>query len=85
MSMNQDTDTDPDHGQPRRMSRQVEIADIGCGFGGLLVALSSVFPETLMIGMFLIRRCVLPFNFQVKTLTLPLSLLLLFAAFSPLI
>lgn len=30
---------------------QVEVADIGCGFGGLLVALSPVFPETLMVGM----------------------------------
>jgi tRNA (guanine-N7-)-methyltransferase len=30
---------------------QVEVADIGCGFGGLLVALSPVFPGTLMVGM----------------------------------
>ena len=29
---------------------KVEIADIGCGFGGLLVALSPLFPKTLMIG-----------------------------------
>lgn len=33
------------------LTRQVEIADIGCGFGGLLVALSPLFPETLMVGM----------------------------------
>ena len=33
------------------MARQVEMADIGCGFGGLLVALSPLFPDTLMIGM----------------------------------
>lgn len=32
------------------MSKQVEFADIGCGFGGLLVALSPLFPETLMLG-----------------------------------
>jgi tRNA (guanine-N7-)-methyltransferase len=32
------------------MKKQVEIADIGCGFGGLLVALSPLFPDTLMIG-----------------------------------
>lgn len=31
--------------------RQVEFADIGCGYGGLLVALSTMFPETLMLGM----------------------------------
>jgi tRNA G46 methylase TrmB len=32
------------------MMKQVEIADIGCGFGGLLVALSPLFPNTLMLG-----------------------------------
>jgi tRNA (guanine-N7-)-methyltransferase len=32
------------------MTKAVEIADIGCGFGGLLVALSPVFPETLILG-----------------------------------
>ncbi|KAF2859835.1 putative methyltransferase [Piedraia hortae CBS 480.64] len=31
--------------------RRVEVADIGCGFGGLLFALSPLFPETLMLGM----------------------------------
>lgn len=30
---------------------QVEFADIGCGYGGLLVALSKIFPSTLMLGM----------------------------------
>ncbi|KAK7099083.1 tRNA (guanine-N(7)-)-methyltransferase B-like [Littorina saxatilis] len=29
----------------------VEFADIGCGYGGLLVSLSTLFPETLMLGM----------------------------------
>jgi tRNA (guanine-N7-)-methyltransferase len=28
----------------------VEIADIGCGFGGLLFALAPRFPETLILG-----------------------------------
>ncbi|CAL1541332.1 unnamed protein product [Lymnaea stagnalis] len=32
-------------------SKQVEFADIGCGYGGLLVALSPLFPQTLMLGM----------------------------------
>src|ERR1700722_12396233 len=27
-----------------------EFADIGCGFGGLLIALTSLFPDTLMLG-----------------------------------
>ncbi|KAH7884583.1 putative methyltransferase-domain-containing protein [Phlebopus sp. FC_14] len=28
-----------------------EFADIGCGFGGLLIALAPLFPNTLMLGM----------------------------------
>lgn len=31
--------------------RKIEFADIGCGFGGLLISLSTIFPGTLMIGM----------------------------------
>ncbi|KAK0094160.1 hypothetical protein PV326_011659, partial [Microctonus aethiopoides] len=29
----------------------VEFADVGCGYGGLLVTLSSMFPENLIVGM----------------------------------
>ncbi|XP_069672919.1 tRNA (guanine-N(7)-)-methyltransferase isoform X1 [Periplaneta americana] len=29
----------------------VEFADIGCGYGGLLVTLSPMFPESLIVGM----------------------------------
>lgn len=36
---------------PRAGDRNVEIADIGCGFGGLLVALAPHFPESLILGM----------------------------------
>ncbi|KAG8853934.1 tRNA (guanine-N(7)-)-methyltransferase (tRNA(m7G46)-methyltransferase) [Tulasnella sp. 330] len=32
-------------------TKRVEFADIGCGFGGLLMALAPLFPETLMLGM----------------------------------
>ncbi|GFQ00341.1 tRNA (guanine-n(7)-)-methyltransferase [Phtheirospermum japonicum] len=32
-------------------SKKIEFADIGCGFGGLLISLSTLFPEKLMIGM----------------------------------
>ncbi|KAJ9640244.1 tRNA (guanine-N(7)-)-methyltransferase (tRNA(m7G46)-methyltransferase) [Knufia peltigerae] len=39
------------NGTVSRMTHEVEIADIGCGFGGLIVALSRLFPETLMLGM----------------------------------
>ncbi|KAJ3298169.1 tRNA (guanine-N(7)-)-methyltransferase [Borealophlyctis nickersoniae] len=37
-----------DQAQPTKC---VEFADIGCGYGGLLVALSPLFPSTLMLGM----------------------------------
>lgn len=40
-----------DNEQPAKMTKQIEIADIGCGFGGLIVALSPLFPTTLMLGM----------------------------------
>lgn len=33
-----------------QMTKQVEIADIGCGFGGLSFALAPKFPETLILG-----------------------------------
>ncbi|KAJ2513767.1 tRNA (guanine-N(7)-)-methyltransferase (tRNA(m7G46)-methyltransferase) [Coemansia sp. RSA 2049] len=33
------------------LAPKVEFADIGCGYGGLLVALSPLFPNTLMVGM----------------------------------
>lgn len=33
--------------------KRVEFADIGCGFGGLLMALAPLFPETLMLGTYL--------------------------------
>ncbi|KAL3859032.1 hypothetical protein ACJMK2_009270 [Sinanodonta woodiana] len=30
---------------------KVDVADIGCGYGGLLVELSPLFPDTLMLGI----------------------------------
>lgn len=35
---------------PNHPDRRVEFADIGCGFGGLLIALAPLYPETLMLG-----------------------------------
>ena len=32
-------------------SKGVEFLDIGCGYGGLLVELSPLFPDTLMLGL----------------------------------
>jgi hypothetical protein len=37
-----------------KMRKQVEVADIGCGFGGLLFALSPILPDTLILGAFLL-------------------------------
>ena len=34
-----------------KMSQQVEVADIGCGFGGLLFALAPKLPTTLLLGL----------------------------------
>jgi tRNA (guanine-N7-)-methyltransferase len=36
--------------KPKALRKNVEIADIGCGFGGLLFALAPQFPDTLMLG-----------------------------------
>ncbi|TKA60961.1 tRNA (guanine-N(7)-)-methyltransferase [Cryomyces minteri] len=33
------------------MTKHVEVADIGCGYGGLLFALSAKTPETLILGL----------------------------------
>lgn len=37
----------------KKLIQDVEVADIGCGFGGLIVSLAPVFPETLMLGMYM--------------------------------
>jgi tRNA G46 methylase TrmB len=46
-----DIDIDIDMGRVRPLMKNVEVADIGCGFGGLLVALAPVLPDTLLLGM----------------------------------
>ncbi|RDA83564.1 hypothetical protein CP532_5343 [Ophiocordyceps camponoti-leonardi (nom. inval.)] len=40
-----------DSSQPPRLQKDVEVVDIGCGFGGLLVALAPLMPDTLMLGL----------------------------------
>lgn len=34
----------------RKLLKDVEVVDIGCGYGGLLVGLAPLLPETLMVG-----------------------------------
>lgn len=36
----------------RKLVKDVEIVDIGCGFGGLLIGLAPLLPETLMVGAY---------------------------------
>uniref|UniRef100_D3Z7D2 tRNA (guanine-N(7)-)-methyltransferase n=2 Tax=Mus musculus TaxID=10090 RepID=D3Z7D2_MOUSE len=42
---------DPKDEKEKHSGAQVEFADIGCGYGGLLVALSPLFPDTLILGL----------------------------------
>ena len=39
-----------EHNSGKAITKDVEIADIGCGFGGLLFALATRFPDTLSLG-----------------------------------
>ena len=45
------TDLTPAPLQPKKISKDVEVADIGCGFGGLLIALAPTMPDTLILGL----------------------------------
>jgi tRNA G46 methylase TrmB len=47
-----DTITAPEDGAPSipKIVKDVEVADIGCGYGGLLVALAPKLPEKLLLG-----------------------------------
>ena len=36
---------------PQYPDQKVTIADVGCGFGGLLFALAPILPEHLLLGM----------------------------------
>lgn len=43
-----------DHSKPtctNEEEKQVEVVDIGCGYGGLLINLASILPHTLSLGM----------------------------------
>lgn len=71
-------------GTVKAMTKKVEIADIGCGFGGLLFALAPKFPDTLILGAFLFffllffcSSCShsIPFHFILYHLSQPTSLL----------
>lgn len=42
--------TGEDASKPRPLTKDVEVVDIGCGFGGLLMALSPAMPDKLVLG-----------------------------------
>jgi tRNA G46 methylase TrmB len=46
------TSTAPEEGIQSipKLVKDVEVADIGCGFGGLLVALAPKLPDKLLLG-----------------------------------
>jgi tRNA (guanine-N7-)-methyltransferase len=44
-------EANPAPGSTGKLTQDVEVADIGCGFGGLLVALAPKLPNTLLLGM----------------------------------
>lgn len=46
-------DSDPSNvnlNNARKLLKDIEVVDIGCGYGGLLVGLAPLLPETLMLG-----------------------------------
>ncbi|KAI9026863.1 guanine-N(7)--methyltransferase-like protein [Hyaloraphidium curvatum] len=46
-----DVDEEEERERVWKAAKKVEFADIGCGYGGLMIELSPLFPDTLMLGM----------------------------------
>ncbi|KAI1265313.1 PXA domain-containing protein [Xylariaceae sp. FL1019] len=44
-------DAHSDEVLPAKLTREVEVVDIGCGFGGLLIELAPALPDSLILGM----------------------------------
>ncbi|KAL6404716.1 tRNA (guanine-N(7)-)-methyltransferase [Ilyonectria robusta] len=44
-------DSSESDSKSHRLTKDVEIVDIGCGFGGLLAALAPILPDTLILGL----------------------------------
>jgi tRNA (guanine-N7-)-methyltransferase len=56
VSGNPSTDTNAPDNTIRHLVKDVEVADIGCGFGGLLVALAPMLPDSLLLGKTRLRH-----------------------------
>lgn len=46
----EDTSISADSSKLKKMKQDVDVADIGCGFGGLTVALAPKLPNSLILG-----------------------------------
>ena len=44
-------ESDPPNAKKTKRACAVEFLDVGCGYGGLLIKLSPLFPDTLMLGL----------------------------------
>ncbi len=55
-------------GGPHTEQAAVRFADVGCGFGGLLVKLAPLYPDALMLGMELRDKVMTEFTFICCTL-----------------
>jgi hypothetical protein len=51
--------------------KKPEFADVGCGFGGLLIALAPLYPDTLMLGTYHISLTNVSFLFVPRTDCIP--------------
>ena len=56
-SRSHDNDEEEKSTASKALTKNVEVADIGCGFGGLLFALAPKFPDTLILGALLHYTC----------------------------
>lgn len=63
-----DNDEEEKDTSVKALTKNVEIADIGCGFGGLIFALAPAFPDKLILGASLAHTLLIPSR---STLTSP--------------
>jgi tRNA (guanine-N7-)-methyltransferase len=55
----------------KAVTQNVEIADIGCGFGGLLFALAPKFPDRLILGLSRLPHLPLPYPYPITSHHIP--------------
>ena len=60
--------------EAKALTQNVTIADIGCGFGGLLIALSPLLPAELILGTMTYSTMPLGDNMRPADITIPKDL-----------